>query len=169
MNKADSAVEFSITRTFDAPRARVYATMTQTEHLQQWWGPQGCTISVIRHEPRAGGVFHYRMGFGPGLDMYGKFTYQELVPVERIVFHNGFADDAGNYIRYPMVPDWPLEVLNTVTLEEQGGQTVMRLTSVPFNASQAEIDTFKAGHASMAQGFGGMYDVYAQYLARTAS
>jgi uncharacterized protein YndB with AHSA1/START domain len=97
--------------------------------------------------------------------MYGKFTYQELVPVERIAFHNGFADAAGNYIRYPMVPDWPLEVRNTVTLQEQGGQTLMRLSSVPVNASQAEIDTFQAGHASMQQGFGGMYDVYAQYLA----
>lgn len=161
----DSGVEFSIERTFDAPRERVFATMTQTEHLQHWWGPQGCTITVLRHDLRPGGMFHYRMGFGPGLDMYGKFTWQDLTQPAGFAFLNGFADAAGNYIRYPMVPDWPLEVLNTVTLEQQGGQTAMRLTSVPVKASQAEIDTFKAGHASMQQGFGGMYDAYAQYLA----
>ena len=45
------------------------------------------------------------------------------------------------------------------------GQTSMTLHSTPINASQLEIDTFKAGHASMQEGFGGMYQVYEQYLA----
>ncbi len=165
MSSADSGIEFSISRVFDAPRERVFATMTEKEHLQKWWGPQGCSIDVIRHELRPGGMFHYRMGFGPGVEMHGKFTWQDIAPPERFSFINGFADEAGNYVRYVMVPDWPLEVLNTVTLEEQGGQTAMRLTSMPLKASQAELDTFKAGHESMQQGFGGMYEVYARYLA----
>lgn len=165
MNGPDGSADFVITRTFNAPREQVYATMTQSEHLQRWWGPQGCTITVIDHSPQPGGRFHYRMGFGPGLDMYGRFDYRELAPVERIVFVSGFADADGNRIRYAMVPDWPLEALNTVTLEEDGGQTLMTLTSTPINAGEREMATFKAGHESMQQGFGGMYDVYAQYLA----
>ncbi len=165
MANPDSSVDFVITRTFDAPRELVFDTMTNTEHLQKWWGPQGCTITVVRNEPQAGGVFHYCMSFGPGVDMYGKFEYRELARPERIVFVNGFADAEGNRIRYAMSPTWPIEVLNTATLIEQGGKTVLTLHSTPVNATDIEIDTFKAGHESMQQGFGGMYDVYEQYLA----
>jgi hypothetical protein len=64
-----------------------------------------------------------------------------------------------------MSPTWPLEVLNKVTLTEEGGKTTLTLVSAPINASAIELDTFKSGHASMQQGFGGMYDVYEQYLA----
>ncbi|SHG99632.1 SRPBCC domain-containing protein [Massilia sp. CF038] len=165
MTSPDSSADFVITRTFKAPRDLVYRTMTETVHLQKWWGPQGCTIEVVKNEPVAGGVFHYCMRFGPGVEMYGKFEYRELQPVERIVFINGFADAQGNRIRYAMSPTWPVEVLNTVTLTEQGDCTLMHLHSTPVNASQIEIDTFKAGHASMEQGFGGMYEVYEGYLA----
>ena len=165
MTSSDSAVDFTITRTFDAPRALVFATMTQTEHLQKWWGPQGCTIRVVKHEPLAGGVFHYCMGFGPGVEMYGRFDYREVTPVERIVFVNGFADEQGNRIRYAISPTWPIEVLNTITVTEQDGKTTMTLHSTPLNASAIEIETFKAGHDSMQQGFGGMYEEYGKYLA----
>ncbi|MES2317443.1 MAG: SRPBCC domain-containing protein [Pseudomonadota bacterium] len=165
MTSPDSSADFVITRTFNAPRELVFDTMTQTEHLQKWWGPQGCTIEVVKHELRPGGVFHYCMRFGPVGGMYGKFQYREIVRPERIVFVNGFADAEGNSIRYEMSPTWPIEVLNTTTLAEHDGKTVLTLRSTPLNANAIEIETFKAGHASMQQGFGGMYDVYEQYLA----
>jgi uncharacterized protein YndB with AHSA1/START domain len=165
MTSPDNSVDFVLTRTFNAPRELVFKTMTETAHLQKWWGPQGCTIDVIKHDPTPGGEFHYCMRFGPGVEMYGKFEYREITPVERIVFINGFADVEGNRIRYAMSPTWPVEVLNTVNLTEHDGKTTLHLHSTPVGASQVEIDTFKAGHASMQQGFGGMYDVYEQYLA----
>jgi len=164
MTSPDSSVDFVITRSFNAPRELVFDTMTKTEHLQKWWGPQGCTIEVLKHEPQPGGVFHYCMRFGPVADMFGKFEYREIVRPERIVFINGFADAQGNRIRYAMSPTWPLEVLNTVILVEHDGRTRMTLHSTPINPSPIELETFKAGHASMEQGFGGMYEVYEQYL-----
>ena len=165
MTNPDPSVDFVVTRSFDAPRALVFATMTQVEHLSKWWGPQGCTIDVIKHEPIVGGLFHYRMGFGPGVEMYGRFLYREITPVERIVFVNGFADEEGTPIRYAVSPTWPVEVLNTTTLTEQDGKTTMTLHSTPLHASEIEIETFKSGHDSMRQGFGGMYDEYEKYLA----
>ncbi len=160
-----TSADFEISRTFDAPRALVYESMTQAAHLQKWWGPQGCTIDVIKNTPQAGGMFHYCMRFGPGVEMYGRFDYLALQPVERIVFVNGFADADGQRIRYAISPTWPIEVLNTVTLAEQDGTTTMTLHATPINAAAVEIETFKAGHDSMQQGFGGMYDEYAKYLA----
>lgn len=165
MTSPDSSVDFVITRSFNAPRELVFDSMTQTEHLQKWWGPPGCTIEVIKHEPRPGGVFHYSMRFGPAIAMYGRFLYRELVRPERIVVVNGFADAEGNPIQYAMSPTWPMEMLNTTILAEHDGQTTLTLRSTPLNADAIGIATFKAGHASMEQGFGGMYDVYEQYLA----
>ncbi|HEX8613633.1 MAG TPA: SRPBCC domain-containing protein [Telluria sp.] len=165
MTSPDSSVDFTLARVFDAPRELVFKTMTETAHLQQWWGPQGCAIEVIRHEPQPGGVFHYCMRFGPGVEMHGRFDYRELSAPERLVFVNGFADAEGNRIQHAMSPTWPLEVLNTVTLTEDGGKTTLNLVSTPLNASAIETETFASGHASMQQGFGGMYDVYETYLA----
>lgn len=165
MTNPDPSVDFVITRVFNAPRELVFKTMTDTEHLSKWWGPQGCTIDVIRNEPQPGGVFHYCMRFGPGVEMYGKFQYREVVPPERLVVVSGFADAEGNAIRHAMSPTWPIEMLNTTTLTEHDGKTTLTLHSTPLNANAVEIETFKAGHASMQQGFGGMYDVYEAYLA----
>lgn len=161
-----SDVDLRITRSFDAPRELVYRTMTETEHLQHWWGPPGCSITVKRNEPRPGGMFHYCMHFPGGVDMWGRFMYRELTPPQRIVFVNSFADADGNAQPNPMAPGWPMEMLNTITLaEEEEGRTVLTLLSQPLNATEFERATFLAGHLSMQGGFGGMYDVYEKYLA----
>ena len=165
MASPDPSIDFIFTRTFNAPRELVFKTMIETEHLQKWWGPAGCTIKVIKHEPRPGGVFHYCMQFAPGVEMYGKFDYREITPPERLVLVNGFTDPEGNRIHHPMSPTWPLEMLNTTTLTEVDGKTLLTLHSTPLNASDIEKATFKEGHASMVDGFGGMYDLYEKYLA----
>ena len=38
--------EIHMTRSFDASRERVWAMWTQSEHLQQWWGPEGWTFAL---------------------------------------------------------------------------------------------------------------------------
>ncbi|WP_338768747.1 SRPBCC domain-containing protein [Massilia sp. METH4] len=167
MANADE-VGLTIRRVFDAPRELVFTTMTDPDHLRHWWGPKECTITVARAEARPGGAFHYcmhpREGM-PGMEVWGRFDFHEIARPHRFVFVNGFADEQGNRIRYPLLPVWPLEVLNTVTLEEDNGKTIFTLHSVPVNASDAECAAFRAGHESMQQGFGGMYDLYEQYLA----
>ena len=50
--------DFVISRVFDAPRERVWKAWTSAEALAQWWGPEGCTIRVIKLDFRLGGVFH---------------------------------------------------------------------------------------------------------------
>lgn len=163
---SDTDVSFTLTREFNAPRELVFCTMTETEHLQKWWGPAGCTIDVLRNEARAGGQFLYCMRFAPGAEMYGLFDYLEVAAPERLVFVNGFSDAEGKRISHPMAPTWPLEVSNTITLTEEGGKTRMTLVSTPKDAGPVELQTFKSGHSSMEQGFGGMYALYEQYLAK---
>ena len=165
MSAADSSVDFTLTRVFDAPRELVFRTMTETDHLKHWWGPAGCAVDVLANEPNAGGQFFYCMRFAPGMEMYGRFDYIEVSAPERLVFSNGFADEQGNRVRNPMSETWPVEAINVITLTDEGGKTRMTLVSTPKDASDIERETFQAGHASMTQGFGGMYEAYERYLA----
>jgi uncharacterized protein YndB with AHSA1/START domain len=156
--------EFVITRVFDAPRSLVFKAQTAAEHLGKWWGPKGYDMLVAKLDLRPGGLFHYRMRSPEGHEMWGRFVYREIVAPERIVFVNSFADENGGIIRAPFAPDWPLEVLNVMTLTEEGGKTTLTLRGGPINASAAEISRFNSFHDSMRQGFGGTLDQLEAYL-----
>jgi uncharacterized protein YndB with AHSA1/START domain len=157
---------FVISRVFDAPRALVFQAFTESERLAQWWGPKGFTLRVARLDLRPGGVFHYEMKSPDGHSMWGKFVYREIVPPERITFVSSFADEAGNPVRHPMSPTWPLETLSTVAFFEENGRTTLTFRGVPINATEEEHKAFQDGKQSMEQGFGGTWDQLAAYLAR---
>jgi len=162
--------EFTLDRTFDAPRELVWRAWTDAESLAQWWGPKGSTIRVIKFDLRPGGVFHYAMAFQPGHEMYGRFIYREIAAPERLVFVNSFSDAAGGLTRapFPQLKDlWPLEVLNVMTLTEAGGKTTLMLRGSPINASAEERAVYAAHTDSMRQGFGGTFDQLAGFLAKS--
>lgn len=160
-------VEFSISRTFDAPRDRVWSAWSQADHLAHWWGPKGTTIRVAKLDFKPNGVFHYAMGLPTGSEMWGLFQYREITPSTAFVFINSFSDADGNITRAPFSPTWPLEVLNHVTFDEHDGKTTVTLRGGPIHANSDELQTFKMGHASMTMGFTGTMDQLAAYLAKT--
>ena len=157
--------EFTITRVFDAPRELVWKAVTEPERMIRWWGPKGFTMQVARLDLRPGGVFHYGMRSPGGSVMWGRFVYHEIVAPERLVFVNSFSDEQGSATRNPYSAIWPLEVFNTWSLSEQDGKTTLTLRGRPFNASAAEEQAFRQGHASMQGGFKGTLDQLADYLA----
>ena len=170
MTMTTDVQEFSFSRTFDAPRERVWRAWADAQALAQWWGPKGTTIRVIKLEFHPGGMFHYAMAFQPGHEMYARFIYREIVAPERIVFVISFSDPAGGITRAPF-PQlkglWPLEVLNVVTFSEQGGKTTITLRGGPINATDEERAMFAANTGSMQQGFGGAFDKLADFLAKS--
>lgn len=101
-----------------------------------------------------------------GEDRWGGFIFREIVTPPRIVFVNSFSNPQGRTTRHLWSEKWPLETLITVIFTEQGGKTRVDLRSTPLNASDSECQTFKAGHPSMQQGFGGTFDQLDAYLAR---
>lgn len=156
---------FVISREFDAPRALVWKAWTEPEHLAQWWGPKGAVVVDSKLDFRPGGMFHYRMRFGEH-DMWGRQCYREIAEPEKIVFINSFSDEFGGMTHHPMNPDWPGELLTTVTFTEAGGKTTVTVEWIPINATKTEIETFDAGRASMKQGWSGTFDQLAEYLAK---
>ena len=61
---------------------------------------------------------------------------------------------------------WPLEVLNHMTLTEQGGRTTLSLRGGPLNATEEERKMFASMHESMRGGFGGTFEKLDAYLAQ---
>jgi len=157
-------VEFTLTRTFDAPRALVWDSYTKLEHLKRWWGPKGFEWIAGTLELRPGGRFHYCMRGPNGMEMWGKFEYREIEAPQKIVFTNSFSDKEGNTARAPFAADFPLWVLNTVTFREEAGKTILHMRGRPFEASEAEVAFFKSMFPSMNQGFAGTLGQLDAYL-----
>lgn len=154
---------FILTRTFDAPRKLVWDVMTQAEHLKHWMGPTG-QLSHATVDLRPGGVFHYGMAMPSGDVMWGKWTFKEIVPPEKLVVIVAFSDEAKGMTRHPMAPAWPLETISTTTLTEKDRKTRMTLEWRAYNASIEEQAVFDASHDSMTQGWGGTMAALDAYL-----
>jgi len=156
---------FVISRVFDAPRERVWQAWTETERLKQWWGPKGFTVTHCKVDLRPGGMMHYCLRMPDGNDMWGRFIYREIVKPERLVFVNSFSDKDGGITVHPMSPNWPREMLTTVTFEAQGGKTKLTVNWALFDsATDLERKTFDEGRASMKQGWTGTMDQFVAYL-----
>jgi uncharacterized protein YndB with AHSA1/START domain len=157
---------FEIERWFDAPQALVWETMTEAKHLAHWWGPAGFSIGECSVDFRIGGVFHYCMrAKSGGGEMWGRFRYLEIGAPARLVYMVSFSDAEGGVTRAPFAGEWPLEMLNVVTLRAEKGGTRLVLKSCAYNGNEAERATFKEGFASMQGGFSGTYEMLEAYLA----
>jgi uncharacterized protein YndB with AHSA1/START domain len=131
--------EIVITRVFDAPRELVWKTWTDPERFKRWWGPKDYTCPFCRMDLRVGGKYLNCMRSPEGQDFWSTGVYKEIVPLERIVYTDSFADAEGNVVpatHYGMSADFPLETLVTVTFEDFEGKTKMTLKHIGIPAGQ---------------------------------
>lgn len=137
MNNTDG--EFVVTRIFDAPRERVWHAWTDPETFKKWYGPKGFTCPVAKIDFRVGGKYLNSMRSPDGTEYWGTGTYREIVPMEKIVMTDSFADENGNVVpptHYGMdygVEDVSMELEATLTFEKlEGNKTRMSLAYVGF-------------------------------------
>jgi len=119
-----------IMRVFDAPRETVWKAWTVPKHFMRWWGPKGFTAPACKIDLRVGGKYLYCMLSTEGQVYWSTGVYRDIVSMERIVCTDSFADSEGNVVAasyYGMHDYWPLEMVVTVTFEEDGGKTIMTL------------------------------------------
>lgn len=122
--------ELVITRLFDAPRELVWQAWTEPEHFKRWWGPKDFTCPFCEMDLRVGGRYLNCMRSPGGRDYWSTGVYREIVPMQRIVYTDAFADEYGNVVpatHYGMSQDFPLEMLVTVIFEDQAGKTKITL------------------------------------------
>ena len=133
------SADFVTSRVFDAPRELVWQASPNRAH-------EGVVGSQGLHHRRLENGFARRRNLSrrharsrPASVMWAKFVYREIAAPERLVWVHSFSDEAGGLTRHPLSPNWPLELLTTVTFEDApGNKTKVTLRWSPINATAEE-------------------------------
>ena len=142
--------EFRVERVFDAPRDRVFATLTDPELIPEWWGPRGMTTIVEEMDPERGGRWCFLMRDADGGETRFRGTYREVTPPERIVQTFEWSGMPGHVS------------VETATLEDLGEQTRVVSVSV-FHLTEERDGMLDSG---MERGMNETYERLDEVLAR---
>jgi uncharacterized protein YndB with AHSA1/START domain len=123
-----------VTREFNAPRELVFKALTDPALISRWWGPKGVTTIVDRMEVKQGGVWRYVQHDENG--EYGFHgVYHSIESPERMVYTFEFEGLPGHVL------------LETVTLEEHGGKTIIKDSSI-FQSVEDRDGMIQSGRES---------------------
>jgi uncharacterized protein YndB with AHSA1/START domain len=119
--------ELLIVRSFDAPPSLVFALWSSPDHLKRWMGPKGFTCPEATIDFRVGGAYRVMIESPEQGESWFGGVYHEIDPDKRLVFT--FAWDEG--------PSAGIEMLVTITFEEQGGKTIQAFHQARFRDAAA--------------------------------
>ncbi len=142
---------YVLERTFNAPRELVWRTWTEPDLISRWYGPN---VESIPHkmDVEHGGLWLHEMKWGENSN-YQRAQYVEISKPEKLVWLHSNANERWEVTINPQMPNWPRILLTTVTFETDGEQTKLRLTWVPFEATDAEIACFQDAISGMNKGW----------------
>ncbi|WP_394830488.1 SRPBCC family protein [Pendulispora rubella] len=124
--------EISMARTFDAPRARVFAAYINPEAVPRWWGPRSLTTVVDKLEAKKGGIWRFVQRDGAGHEFAFNGVYHEALSPERLVYTFEFEGMPGHVL------------LETVLFEEIEGKTRITSKSI-FQSLEARDGMMQSG------------------------
>ncbi len=100
------------------------------EHLAQWYGPNGFTITTYEHDCRVGGRWRFMMHGPDGKDWPNRIEYREVVRPERLVYDHGSDVD-----------DDPDQFHVTISFDDEGGRTRLTSRMVFRTSEQRDVKT----------------------------
>ncbi len=111
--------EIVMTRTFDAPRDLVFEAHSSCEHMSNWWGPRKYEVASCEMDFRPGGSWRIVHKSSDEPEEFGfRGEFREIVRPERIEWTFEWEGMPGHV------------AVETFTLEEQDGKTLITATSV---------------------------------------
>ncbi len=119
-------MEMELTRLFHASRTLVWQAWTEVDKLQQWWGPQHFTNPRCEIDLRVGGPIRIDMRAPDGIVFPMSGEYEQIVPLERLVFLTSALDEQGE----PLFTN-----RNTVVFREVDGSTEISIHTVVVSAT----------------------------------
>jgi len=143
--------EIIMKRIYDAPREHVFGAYIDPALIPQWWGPRRYATIVDKLDARPGGLWRFLNRDADGTEYAFHGVYHEVKAPERLVSTFEFEGTPGQVS------------LETLTLEEIGGRTV--LTNVSVFPSVADRDAMLQG--GMEEGASETMDRLAELLAGT--
>jgi uncharacterized protein YndB with AHSA1/START domain len=156
--------KFEISRVFKAMRARVWDAWTKPEQLACWLAPKGTTSEVKHFELKPGGYLHSKLTDADGNVSWGKNVYREIEPQDRLVWEQGFSNEAGEIVQAPFPMPWPRLMRTTVLFEDEGPHTRVTLIWEPINPTREELASFAQMLPSMTGGWTGTFDQLDAFL-----
>jgi uncharacterized protein YndB with AHSA1/START domain len=105
--------EIVITRTFARPRRLLFQAWTQPEHLRQWCGCEGSSLTLCEMDLRPGGQWRRVMRMPDSSEHPFHGVYREIVPNEKLIYTEC----------YDMLSIGSPEWLTTVLFEDVDGLT----------------------------------------------
>jgi uncharacterized protein YndB with AHSA1/START domain len=85
----EQARELILQREMPFARALVWKAMTDPEHVNQWWGPDGFRNERVTMDFRVGGVWTFDMVGPDGTRYPNHSVFKEITPPSRLVFDHG--------------------------------------------------------------------------------
>ena len=115
-------------RHFDVPVRLVFEAWSSQEHLEQWWGPDGFTVTTKSMNFSNGGVWDFVMHGPDGSDYKNKIQFTEIKKPHSIHYkHLGSGEDVGD-----------VHFLSSIIFEEADGGT--NLTMEQIFPSKEELE-----------------------------
>ncbi len=153
-NPYEAENELRITRVYDAPVSLVWEAWTRDEHVRQWWGPRGFSLTTHHKELRPGGTWVYTMHGPDGKDWPNFTRYHVVEPRAKLVYDHGASEaDAKPMFRV------------TATFTDLGGKTELDMRMVLATAEEAA----QSRAFVKAAGGNGTWDRLAEFLEKQTS
>lgn len=86
MDGRPSGLVLELQCVLDAPRERIFATLTQPSELAKWWGPHGFTTPEIELVLSVGGGYRFTMQPPEGDLFHLSGEFLEIDPPSRLVY-----------------------------------------------------------------------------------
>jgi uncharacterized protein YndB with AHSA1/START domain len=116
-------------RTFDGPRALVWAVLTDPKHVARWYGGRGFENPLCEMDVRPGGRWQHRMKTPDGVEHALEFEFGEVLEPEKLTWKNS-------------------DIRMAVTLEADAQSTNWKLVA-RFNTYAERDAAQKVGFASV--------------------
>ena len=159
----DSKVVVTVEKKLHAPIQAVFDALSNPDALAEWWGPVGYKMTVTKFSFNPNGLCLFKMENEKSV-MWARFIYGQIKSPELVELTLSFSDEKGGITRAPFFENWPLEILNVITLTEQNGVTTITNKSTPVNATKEEIASFKENKLSFNQGLSASMEKLKLYL-----
>jgi uncharacterized protein YndB with AHSA1/START domain len=126
MKSSENEREVVLQREVPFVRKLVWKAMTEPEHQNRWWGPDGFRNENVTMDFRVGGAWTFEMVGPDGTHYPNHSVFKEITPPSRLVFDHG----DGQRIWFE----------SCITLQETGSGTLITLRHLfPSKESRDEV------------------------------
>jgi uncharacterized protein YndB with AHSA1/START domain len=140
IQEKQNMTDLMISHIFDATPEQLWQAWSDADLVRQWWGPHGFTAPLAQLDFQEGGTSLVCMSSPQHGTNYSTWTYQEIVPLQRIDYVHNLTDADGNAIdpaSVGMPPDFPQNQRHVVTFKPLGdGKTEVTITEYGWTEGQ---------------------------------